>query len=126
MTDYENVHTYVLFSFLKLILANKDTALTYNVGELERDTLIQRATNSLRRATADGTKGDKLIWDNRWGKIHAVPPYDILYPTAWGLNRYNMGAANAVFMLSEVLPEGDEKQAYFHDGRGRQKPKSSA
>ncbi len=114
MTDYENVHTYVLFSFLKLILANKDTALTYNVGELERDTLIQRATNSLRRATADGTKGDKLIWDNRWGKIHAVPPYDILYPTAWGLNRYNMGAANAVFMLSEVLPEGEEKQAYFN------------
>ena len=114
MTDYENVHTYVLFSFLKLILANKDTALTYNVGELERDTLIQRATNSLRRATADGTKGNKVIWDNRWGTIHAVPPYDILYPTAWGLNRYNMGAANAVFMLSEVLPEGPEKQAYFN------------
>lgn len=114
MTDYENVHTYVLFSFLKLILANKDTALTYNVGELERDTLIQRATNALRRATADGTKGNKVIWDNRWGTIHAVPPYDILYPTAWGLNRYNMGAANAVFMLSEVLPEGPEKQAYFN------------
>jgi hypothetical protein len=114
MTDYENVHTYVFFSFLKLILANKDTALTYNVGELERDTLIQRATNALRRATADGTKGNKVIWDNRWGTIHAVPPYDILYPTAWGLNRYNMGAANAVFMLSEVLPEGPEKQAYFN------------
>lgn len=114
MTDYENIHTYVLFSFLKLILANKDTALTYNVGELERDTLIQRATNALRRATADGTKGSKVIWENRWGTIHAVPPYDILYPTAWGLNRYNMGAANAVFMLSEVLPEGPEKQAYFN------------
>lgn len=114
MTDYENVHTYVLFSFLKLILADKDTALTYNVGELERDTLIQRATNALRRATADGTKGDKVIWNNRWGTIHAVPPYDILYPTAWGLNRYNMGSANAVFMLSEVLPDGPEKQAYFN------------
>ena len=121
MTDFENIHAYVLFSFIKLILNDKDVALSYNVGELERDTLLQRATNSLRRLTVDGTQ-DKTesgtlahtIYANRFGNVTAIPPYNLVWLTGWGLNRYNMGAANAVFMLSEVLPEGPEKQAYFN------------
>ena len=57
MTDYENVHAHVLFSFVKLILKDQETAASYGVGELERDTLIQRSTNSLRRLTDDGSEG---------------------------------------------------------------------
>jgi len=115
VTDYENVHAYVLFSFIKLILSNKDTALSYNVKELERDTLLQRATNSLRRLTDDGTQGSKIIFENRFGSVTATPPYNLVWTSSgWGVNRYNLGAANAVFMLSEVLPEGSEKTAYLN------------
>ncbi|WP_298770473.1 glycoside hydrolase family 9 protein [uncultured Fibrobacter sp.] len=113
MTDYENVHSYVLFSFVKLILSDKDTAKAYNVGELERDTLLQRATNSLRRLTDDGTQG-KAIYENRFGAVKATPPYNLAWVSSdWGFNRYNMGAANAVFMLSEITT-GAEHDAYLN------------
>ncbi len=113
MTDYENVHAYVLFSFVKLILSNKDTAKVYNVGELERDTLLQRATNSLRRLTDDGTQG-ATIYENRFGSVKATPPYNLAWVSSdWGFNRYNIGAANAVFMLSEIT-SGAEHDAYLN------------
>lgn len=114
MTDYENVHAYVLFSFVKLILENKEVALSYNVGELERDTLLQRATNSLRRLTDDGSQGSNKIYENRFGSVKAVPPYNLVWTSSdWGFNRYNMGAANAIFMLSEITT-GAEHEAYLN------------
>ena len=111
-TDFENIHSYVLFSFVKLILKDKETALMYNVGELERDTLIQRATNCLRRLTDDGSQGSNLVYENRFGKVTSDGPYNLVWTSsAWGFNRYNMGAANAIFMLSEIT-QGAEKEAY--------------
>ena len=113
MTDFENVHSYVLFSFVKLILKDAEVAKTYGVGELERDTLLQRATNALRRLTDDGSQGDVTIYENRFGSVTAEKPYNLVWTSSnWGFNRYNMGAANAIFMLSEILPTGAEKEAY--------------
>ena len=112
-TDYENVHSYVLFSFVKLILKDVETAKMYNVGELERDTLIQRATNCLRRLTDDGSQGSNLVYENRFGQVTSDGPYHLVWTSiAWGFNRYNIGAANAIFMLSELLQPGPEKEAY--------------
>jgi hypothetical protein len=112
-TDFENIHSYVLFSFVKLILKDKETAEIYNVGELERDTLIQRATNCLRRLTDDGSQGSNLVYRNRFGQVTSDGPYNLVWTSSdWGFNRYNMGAANAIFMLSEILPPGPEKDAY--------------
>jgi len=111
-TDFENIHSYVLFSFVKLILKDNETAKLFNVGELERDTLIQRATNCLRRLTDDGSQGSNLIYENRFGKVTADGPYNLVWTSSdWGFNRYNMGAANAIFMLSEITT-GAEKEAY--------------
>ncbi|MBR4785422.1 MAG: glycoside hydrolase family 9 protein [Fibrobacter sp.] len=111
-TDFENIHSYVLFSFVKLILKDKETAQEYNVGELERDTLIQRATNCLRRLTDDGSQGSNLVYENRFGKVTSDGPYNLVWTSSdWGFNRYNMGAANAIFMLSEIT-QGAEKEAY--------------
>ena len=113
MTDFENVHSYVLFSFAKLILKDYETAKAYGVGELERDTLWQRTTNALRRLTDDGSQGDVVIYKNRFGSVTAEKPYNLVWTSSdWGFNRYNMGAANAIFMLSEILPDGAEKEAY--------------
>ena len=111
-TDFENIHSYVLFSFVKLILKDKATAEFYNVGELERDTLIQRATNCLRRLTDDGSQGSNIVYKNRFGQVTSDGPYNLVWTSsAWGFNRYNMGAANAIFMLSEIT-QGAEKEAY--------------
>jgi len=111
MTDYENIHAHVLFSFVKLILKDQETAASYGVGELERDTLIQRSTNSLRRLTDDGSEGTPRF-TNRFGAVKAVPPYNLIWTSSgWGLNRYNLGAANAIFMLSEITT-GQEKDVY--------------
>lgn len=111
-TDFENIHSYVLFSFVKLILKDVETAKAYNVGELERDTLIQRATNCLRRLTDDGSQGSNLVYQNRFGQVTSDGPYNLVWTSsAWGFNRYNMGAANAIFMLSEIT-NGAEKEAY--------------
>lgn len=111
-TDYENIHSYVLFSFVKLILKDVETAKMYNVGELERDTLIQRATNCLRRLTDDGSQGSNLVYENRFGQVTSDGPYHLVWTSIdWGFNRYNIGAANAIFMLSEITT-GAEKEAY--------------
>lgn len=113
MLDFENVHSLVLYSFAKLILSDKETALNYNVHELERDTLLQRATNLLRRLTNDGTQG-RDIYTNRFGTIKATVPYNLVWTSSdWGFNRYNMGAINQFFMLSE-LTSGEEKQMYLN------------
>lgn len=113
MLDFENVHSFVLYSFAKLILSDKSTALSYNVQELERDTLLQRATNLLRRLTNDGTQG-RDIYTNRFGTVKAVAPYNLVWTSSdWGFNRYNMGAINQFFMMSE-LTSGDEKQMYLN------------
>ena len=112
-TDFENIHSYVLFSFVRLILKDAETAKEYGVGELERDTLIQRATNCLRRLTDDGSQGSNLVYKNRFGQVTSDGPYNLVWTSsAWGFNRYNMGAANAIFMLSEILAPGPEKEAY--------------
>lgn len=114
MLDFENVHSLVLYSFARLILEDKETAAKYNVGELERDTLLQRTVNLLRRLTDDGTQGDLLVHQNRFGNVTAVPPYNLVWTSSdWGFNRYNMGAINQFFMLSE-LTQGEEKQAYLN------------
>lgn len=113
MLDFENVHSFVLYSFAKLILSDKDTALSYNVKELERDTLLQRATNLLRRLTNDGTQG-RDIYTNRFGTVKATVPYNLVWTSSdWGFNRYNMGAINQFFMMSE-LTSGEEKQMYLN------------
>ncbi|MCQ2105274.1 MAG: glycoside hydrolase family 9 protein [Fibrobacter sp.] len=114
MLDFENVHSLVLYSFARLILEDKETAAKYNVGELERDTLFQRTVNLLRRLTDDGTQGDLLVHKNRFGNVTAVRPYNLVWTSSdWGFNRYNMGAINQFFMLSE-LTQGEEKQAYLN------------
>ena len=112
VTDFENVHSYLLFLFVKLILKDVETAKEYNVDELERDTLVQRATNCLRRLTDDGSQGSNLVYENRFGKVTSDGPYNLVWTSsAWGFNRYNLGAANAIFMLSEIT-SGAEKEAY--------------
>lgn len=113
MLDFENVHSLVLYSFAKLILKDTETAAQYNVGELERDTLMQRSVNLLRRLTNDGTQG-RAIATNRFGTVKAMAPYNLVWTSSdWGFNRYNMGAINQFFMLSE-LTSGEEKQIYLN------------
>ena len=113
MTDFNNVHSYVLFSFIKLILDDSNVAKTYGVGEAERDTLLQRATNALRLLAKDGSEGDVSIYENRLGRVTAEKPYNLVWTsTEEYFNRSNIGAVDAIFMLSEILPDDAEKEAY--------------
>lgn len=108
MTDYENVHSYVLFSFAKLILPTAAKAQSYGIDAAERDTLLNRIVATFTRLTDDGTQGDSTVSTNPYGSFRVTPPYNLVWTSSdWGFNRYNMGAANAVFMLYDIT--GDEK-----------------
>ncbi|MDY3921214.1 MAG: glycoside hydrolase family 9 protein [Hallerella porci] len=108
MTDYENVHAYVLFAFAKLILPTIAKAQSYGIAAEERDTLLTRLKATMLRLTDDGTQGDSIVSTNMYGNFKVVPPYNLVWTSSdWGFNRYNMGAANAVFMLYDMT--GDEQ-----------------
>ena len=103
MTDFQNIHAYVLFAFDKLILSTAAKAQSYGVPSAERDTLLTRIIASMYRMTDDGTQGDSTVSTNPYGSFTVVPPYNLVWTSsAWGFNRYNMGAANAVFMLYDI------------------------
>lgn len=108
MTDYENIHAYVLFAFDKLILPTVAKAQSYGISSEERDTLLTRIIATMTRLTDDGTQGDSTVSTNPYGSFTIVPPYNLVWTSSdWGFNRYNMGAANAVFMLYDMT--GDEQ-----------------
>lgn len=108
MTDYENIHAYVLFGFAKLILPTAAKAQSYGIQSDERDTLLTRLIATMTRLTDDGTQGDSVVSTNPYGSFTVVPPYNLVWTSSdWGFNRYNMGAANAVFMLYDMT--GDEQ-----------------
>lgn len=108
MTDYENVHAYVLFAFAKLILPTVAKAEAYGISSAERDSLLARTIATMTRLTDDGTQGDSVVSTNPYGSFTVVPPYNLVWTSSdWGFNRYNMGAANAVFMLYDMT--GDEQ-----------------
>jgi hypothetical protein len=106
MTDYENVHAYVLFAFDKLILPTVAKAQSYGISSAERDTLLTRIIATMYRLTDDGTEGDSTVSTNSYGSFRVTPPYNLVWTSSdWGFNRYNMGAANAVFMLYDMTGE---------------------
>ncbi|MCK9182569.1 MAG: glycoside hydrolase family 9 protein, partial [Fibrobacteraceae bacterium] len=106
MTDYENVHAYVLFAFDKLILPTVAKAQSYGISSAERDTLLTRIIATMHRLTDDGTQGDSTVSTNPYGSFRVTPPYNLVWTSSdWGFNRYNMGAANAVFMLYDMTGE---------------------
>ena len=108
MTDYENIHAYVLFAFDKLILPTVAKAQSYGIQSEERDSLLLRIVATMTRLTDDGTQGDSVVSTNPYGSFTVVPPYNLVWTSSdWGFNRYNMGAANAVFMLYDMT--GDEQ-----------------
>ena len=108
MTDYENIHAYVLFAFAKLILPTAAKAQSYGIAGDERDSLLTRVIATMTRLTDDGTQGDSVVSTNPYGSFTVTPPYNLVWTSSdWGFNRYNMGAANAVFMLYDMT--GDER-----------------
>jgi len=106
MTDYENVHAYVLFSFAKLILPTEEIAQSYGISESERDTLMTRIIATFTRLTDDGSQGDSIVSTNAYGNFTVEAPYNLVWTSSdWGFNRYNMGATNAVFMLYDITKD---------------------
>jgi len=117
-TDYQNIHSYVLFAFQKLILNSEATATEYGLTPLERDTLSMRTMATFRKVLDNSTNdGDSLVLENPAtqgdphegsSKLHVITPYNLVWTSFdWGVMRYNMGTANAIFLMYELT--GDER-----------------
>ena len=117
-TDYENVHAYVLFALQKLILGKEDVARSLGLSDIERDSLSMRVMASFRKLINDSTNdGDSLVLTNPGldgephegaTKLHVIRPYNLVWTSFdWGVIRYNLGTANAVFLMYELT--GDER-----------------
>lgn len=117
-TDYQNIHSYVLFAFQKLILSNEATATEYGLSPAERDTLSMRTIATFRKVLDNSTNdGDSLVLENPAtqgephegsSKLHVITPYNLVWTSFdWGVMRYNMGTANAIFLMYELT--GDER-----------------
>lgn len=117
-TDYQNVHAYVLFGIQKLILNNPATAQAYGLSPIERDSLSLRVMATFRKLIDNATnEGDSTVLENPATsgdphegstKLHVIPPYNLVWTSFdWGVIRYNLGTANAVFLMYELT--GDER-----------------
>lgn len=112
-TDYQNVHSYVLFFFQKLILNSDATAAEYGLTPIERDSLSMRTMATFRKVLDNSTNdGDSLVLENPAtqgephegsSKLHVITPYNLVWTSFdWGVMRYNMGTANAIFLMYEL------------------------
>lgn len=117
-TDYQNVHSYVLFALKKLILNSEATAAEYGLSPAEYDTLSLRTMATFRKVLDNSTNdGDSLVLENPAtqgephegsSKLHVITPYNLVWTSFdWGVMRYNMGTANAIFLMYELT--GDER-----------------
>ena len=112
--DYQNIHSYVLFAFQKLILSDEQKAIDiYGLSPLERDTLSMRVMATFRKVINDATNdGDSTVLVNPASqgdphegatKLHVIPPYNLLWISFdWGVIRYNLGTAVSVFLMYEL------------------------
>lgn len=112
-TDYQNVHAYVLFAMQRLILSNEVTAQSYGITPLERDTLSSRVMATFRKLIDNATNdGDSTVLENPATsgephegstKLHVISPYNLVWTSFdWGVIRYNLGTANAIFLMYEL------------------------
>lgn len=117
-SDYQNIHSYVLFALQKLILNNPTTAAAYGLSEIERDSLSMRTMATFRKVLDNSTNdGDSTVLENPAtngephegsSKIHVIRPYNLVWTSFdWGVMRYNMGTAVAIFLMYELT--GDER-----------------
>ena len=118
-TDYQNVHSYVLFALQRLILNDPATAEAYGLSEIERDSLSIRTMATFRKLIDVSTnEGDSLVLTNPGigtgdphegpTNMHVISPYNLVWTSFdWGVMRYNMGTAVSVFLMYELT--GDER-----------------
>ena len=118
-TDYQNVHSYVLFAMQRLILNSPTISAEYGLSELERDTLSMRTMATFRKLIDVSTnEGDSLVLTNPGigsgdphegpSNLHVITPYNLVWTSFdWGVMRYNMGTAVSIFLMYELT--GDER-----------------
>lgn len=119
-TDYQNIHSYVLFAFQKMILSNPTVAAEYGLSETERDTLSRRTMAAFRKLLDAGTNlgGDSIVIANSPDKgilphedstnFKVVAPYNLVFVSFdWMVMRYNLGATVAVYLMYELT--GDDR-----------------
>ena len=116
-TDYQNIHTYVLFAFQNLILKSQETAAEYGLSEIERDSLSMRTMATFRKILNDATnQGDSTVLVNPGvgtGDPHEGPtdlkvitPYNLVWTSFdWGVIRYNLGTAVSIFLMYELTKD---------------------
>lgn len=115
-TDYQNLFAYVLFAMQKLILDDPDYKAKFGISETERDTLSMRVMAAFRKQVETNSFGDSIAVEYpgsgnkepREGssKLKVQPPYNLVWTSFdWGVMRYNMGSAVAVFLLYELTKD---------------------
>lgn len=115
-TDYQNLFAYVLFTIQKLILNDPDYETKYGLSKDERDMLSKRVMASMRKQIETNSSGDSIAFRSPGIKgvepredeyvVKVTRPYNLVWPGFdWGFNRYNLGSANAVFLLYELTGE---------------------
>lgn len=115
-TDYQNLFAYVLFAMQKLILNDPEYEVKYGLSKSERDTLSMRVMAAFRKQVETNSNGDSIAvlypgsgnGEPREGSsaLHVEPPYNLVWTSFdWGVMRYNMGSAVAVFLLYELTKD---------------------
>ncbi len=115
-TDYQNLFAYVLFAMQKLILNDPEFETKFNISQAERDSLSMRVMAAFRKQVETNSTGDSIAVlyegntsvEPREGtsKLKVNPPYNLVWTSFdWGVMRYNMGSAVAVFLLYELTKD---------------------
>jgi hypothetical protein len=102
-TDYENVHTYVLYGLVKLVLGSPAAVSAYGLDPIVADSLKKDCITALYTAIRDGAGGGTT--QIAPGLKADEPYHGVSTAIKWGFNRYNMGVVLELFMYWDLTKD---------------------
>lgn len=102
-TDYQDLHSLVLYGLAKLILPDAATASNFGISGATRDSLLNDIQVALRQGISDGSNGSN---STAYPGMNVDMPYhDLFTSIEWGYNRYNLGLVTEVFLYHDLTRE---------------------
>ncbi|MGL1936637.1 MAG: glycoside hydrolase family 9 protein [Fibrobacterales bacterium] len=104
VSDYQNIHAQVAASLYLLIYRNEETAKEYGIEQDELEEIQSTVIALLKNKTIAEGGSSKHETETIVDKLKVEKPYNLRWTSsAWGFNRYNMGAVTAVALAAEIL-----------------------
>lgn len=115
-SDYENIHTFPLYTFYKLILADEDVSKSFGIEKEQRLAYIEKVIFILTknveqgsRESASTSKALSLVSSKKMPANYNGLTFSLWEGSAWAAHFYDIGAQLSLLMFADVAKDITEK-----------------